>query len=323
MSISLIFPCLIIAITATEGVFGLSGVITGVIIALILTNTLQKKNRATKLKEHELEAKQIISEAKIAAKEAEIQYKSEAEKELRQSREHLREQEDQLNVQENQISQREDSLRKQEKMVQANQQRLTDKLLVAEQRQKELDRQLEKHCSSLMELTSLTKAEATTRLLELLEDELEQEMGAVILKHEKSLQEVCQEKSREMLIMTMQRYASTHTADSTTSTIDIPSDEMKGRIIGREGRNIRAFEKATGVDVIIDDTPGVVIVSSFDPVRREIARRSLSDLITDGRIHPSRIEEVVQETEKTIEKFIIKIFTAKAKYFVDDFILHI
>ncbi len=100
----------------------------------------------------------------------------------------------------------------------------------------------------------------------------------------------------------MQRYAAAHTAETTTSTVDIPSDEMKGRIIGREGRNIRTFEKATGVDVIIDDTPGVVIVSGFDTVRREIARLSLNKLIADGRIHPSRIEEVVAETQKEMEK---------------------
>jgi ribonuclease Y len=102
----------------------------------------------------------------------------------------------------------------------------------------------------------------------------------------------------------VQRYAAAHTAEATTSTVDIPSDEMKGRIIGREGRNIRAFEKQTGVDVIIDDTPGVVIVSAFDPVRREIARVALSKLIADGRIHPSRIEELVAETEKEIEAAI-------------------
>ncbi len=297
---------LVIGLSPQEGIYALSGIILGVIIALIISNILQKKNRQAKLKEHELEAKQIISEAKIEAKEVALQYKSEAEKELSSSRDRLREEEDQLKAQSHQISEREDSLRKQEKMVQTNQHRLTEKLQVAEKRQKELDKQLEKHRSSLMELTDLTKEEATTRLLKLLEDELEQEMGAVILKHEKSIQEACEEKSREMLIMTMQRYASALTVENTTSTVDIPSDEMKGRIIGREGRNIRAFEKATGVDVIIDDTPGVVIVSSFDPVRREVARRSLSDLITDGRIHPSRIEEVVQETEQKIEKVIRK-----------------
>ena len=104
-----------------------------------------------------------------------------------------------------------------------------------------------------------------------------------------------------MLITSIQRFAAAHTAEATTSTVDIPNDEMKGRIIGREGRNIRSFEKATGVDVIIDDTPGVVIVSAFDPVRREVARIALTKLIADGRIHPSRIEEIVAETEKEIE----------------------
>jgi ribonuclease Y len=108
------------------------------------------------------------------------------------------------------------------------------------------------------------------------------------------------------LLTALHRYAAAHTAETTTSTVDIPSDEMKGRIIGREGRNIRAFEKATGVDVIIDDTPGVVIVSGFDPVRREVARLSLNKLIADGRIHPSRIEELVNETTKEIEQLIQK-----------------
>ncbi len=120
------------------------------------------------------------------------------------------------------------------------------------------------------------------------------------------MNEIAEQKSQEIILTAMQRYAAAHTADSTTSTVDIPNDEMKGRIIGREGRNIRAFEKATGVDVIIDDTPGVVIVSGFDPVRREVARQSLDKLIADGRIHPSRIEELVQQTEKEIDQFIRK-----------------
>src|ERR1700694_3852360 len=114
------------------------------------------------------------------------------------------------------------------------------------------------------------------------------------------------ELARAILASSIQRYAAEHTADTTVSTVDIPSDEMKGRIIGREGRNIRAFEKATGVDVIIDDTPGVVIVSGFDPVRREVARLSLAKLISDGRIHPARIEEVVNQTQGEMEQHIQK-----------------
>src|SRR5207249_8283930 len=114
----------------------------------------------------------------------------------------------------------------------------------------------------------------------------------------------CETKAREILATSIQRYAAEHTADTTVSSVDIPSDEMKGRIIGREGRNIRAFEKATGVDVIVDDTPGVVIVSAFDTVRREIARLSLAKLIQDGRIHPTRIEEIVGETQKEMEAHV-------------------
>ena len=198
---------LLIGLSSETGLFILTGTIAGIIATLVVSKISQKKNREAKLKEYELEAKQIISEAKIAAKDAAISYKSEAEKELSSARDRLRDEEDKLKSQTNQIEDREDSLRKQEKMVQTNQQRLTDKLQIAEQRQKELDKLLDKHRSSLMELTNLSKEEATTQLLKLLEDELEQEMGAVILKHEKSLQEVCEEKSREMLIMTMQRYA--------------------------------------------------------------------------------------------------------------------
>jgi ribonuclease Y len=123
---------------------------------------------------------------------------------------------------------------------------------------------------------------------------------------EKRLVEKVDAKAKELLITSIQRFAAAHTAESTTSTVDIPSDEMKGRIIGREGRNIRTFEKETGVDVIIDDTPGVVIVSSFDPVRRQIAQISLTKLIADGRIHPSRIEELVLETTAEVEKLLVK-----------------
>jgi ribonucrease Y len=130
---------------------------------------------------------------------------------------------------------------------------------------------------------------------------LSHEQGAIILRHEKEVAAICDAKAKEMLLTSIQRFAASHTAEATTSTVDIPSDEMKGRIIGREGRNIRSFEKATGVDVIIDDTPGVVIVSAFDPVRREVARSALNKLIADGRIHPTRIEELVAETQKEVE----------------------
>jgi ribonuclease Y len=152
----------------------------------------------------------------------------------------------------------------------------------------------------------MSQDEASQQLMQALEKELESERGALLLHHKRRLSEVVKEQGREMLLTAIQRYSSSHTAESTTSTVDVPSDDIKGRIIGREGRNIRAFEKATGVDVIIDDTPGVVIVSGFDPVRREIARRALTTLIADGRIHPSKIEEVVAEAGKAIEEVVLQ-----------------
>src|SRR5207302_7899275 len=118
------------------------------------------------------------------------------------------------------------------------------------------------------------------------------------------LKQTCDKMAREVIGMAVQRYAASHTSETTVSSVDIPNDEMKGRIIGREGRNIRTFEKFTGVDVIVDDTPGVVIVSAFDNIRRETARLALTKLIQDGRIHPSRIEEVVIETQAEMEKHI-------------------
>ena len=152
----------------------------------------------------------------------------------------------------------------------------------------------------------MTRDQAGEKLMEAMSRELEHERGSALLKHKKLLSDVVNAQAREMLLTAIQRYASAHTSESTTSTVDVPTDDMKGRIIGREGRNIRAFEKATGVDVIIDDTPGVVIVSGFDPVRREVARKALQKLISDGRIHPSKIEEVVAETSKQIEAFMMQ-----------------
>jgi ribonuclease Y len=143
--------------------------------------------------------------------------------------------------------------------------------------------------------------------MERLERGLAEQVVGRLQKHEEQLRHSCEEKARRVLAVAIQRYAAEHTCDSTVSTVDIPSDDMKGRIIGREGRNIRTFEKCTGVDVIVDDTPGVVVVSAFDNIRREIARLALTKLIQDGRIHPSRIEEVVTETQAEMEKHVLEV----------------
>jgi ribonuclease Y len=265
------------------------------------------ENTAKQIMERaERDASNKMKEAELAIKERELAQKAETEKELSKARDEIRERERALDKRHESLTQQEEDLRKQQKMVESNQRRLSERLEDANRRHEELGKLLEMERQTLHSLSGLSPGEASKRLLDSLEQELTQEMGSIISRHEKRVAEVVEQKSRDMLLTAMQRYAAAHTAESTTSTVDIPSDEMKGRIIGREGRNIRTFEKVTGVDVIIDDTPGVVIVSGFDPVRREIARQTLNKLIADGRIHPSRIEEVFNDTAREIEAFIQK-----------------
>jgi ribonuclease Y len=144
--------------------------------------------------------------------------------------------------------------------------------------------------------------DARQQLLDRVEKDMEHEVAEIVQAKMDQANEAAEKQSREIIVRAIQRYAADQTTESTVSTVDISSDDVKGRVIGREGRNIRAFEKATGVDVIVDDTPGVVVVSCFDPVRREVARRAMGKLIQDGRIHPTRIEEVVAATEKEVRK---------------------
>lgn len=253
-----------------------------------------------------LDAANRLKSAELEIKEKSIQQKAETEREASRLRDQLRERERGLDKREETLAQLTDAVQKQEQLVETAQRRLTERLDECARQSDELSRSLEVQRQTLHTLSGLSRDEATQRLLGALEDELAQETGQIILRHERQIAERCEALSREMLLTALHRYAAAHTAESTTSTVDIPSDDMKGRIIGREGRNIRAFEKRTGVDVIIDDTPGIVIVSGFDPVRREIARQALEKLILDGRIHPARIEELVGETEKEIEKYILR-----------------
>ena len=158
----------------------------------------------------------------------------------------------------------------------------------------------------LAEVAGLSREEAQQRLLDNLDAELQEEQGRIIAKRVKDAEENAKVKARELVSRAIQRYAAEHTAETTTAKVIIPDEEMKGRIIGKEGRNIRAFSQASGVDVIIDDAPGQITLSCFDPVRREIARRALVDLIEDGRIHPARIEEVMARTQQEMEQDVLQ-----------------
>ncbi len=253
------------------------------------------------------EAEKIKKEAELKAKDDLYQQREEFKRETEQVRCELREQERRLARREDGLEEKTRDLQKRERTLDNLKSKLNDRKSEVEKRAQEMEKLIEQQTQRLHEISGLNRERAEKMLMERLERELSTTIAARLQKYEEQLRQTSEERSRRILALAIHRYAAEHTCDSTVSSVDIPSDDMKGRIIGREGRNIRTFEKCTGVDVIVDDTPGVVIVSAFDNVRREIARLALTKLIQDGRIHPSRIEEVVTETQTEMEKHICEV----------------
>jgi ribonuclease Y len=253
------------------------------------------------------EADNIRKEAELKAKDELIKKREELNREAEQVRAELREQERRLEKRSDGLEEQYQLLLKKERTLQHTERKLHERREQLDKRLQEAEDLVSRQMHKLHELSGLGREQAERLLLERLDHELAEEIASRIQKQEEHLRLTCEQKAREILATAIQRYAAEHTADTTVSTVDIPSDDMKGRIIGREGRNIRTFEKATGVDVIVDDTPGVVVVSAFDNVRRETAKLALSKLIQDGRIHPSRIEEVVKETQEEMDRHILEV----------------
>lgn len=253
------------------------------------------------------EAEKIKKEAELKAKDDLYQQREEFKRETEQVRAELREQERRFARREDGLEEKTRDLQKRERNLDNLKTKLSERKSEVEKRAAEMDKLIDQQTRRLHEISGLNRDQAEQLLMERLERELSETIATRLQKHEEQLRQGCEERSRRLLATAIHRYAAEHTCDTTVSTVDIPSDDMKGRIIGREGRNIRTFEKCTGVDVIVDDTPGVVIVSAFDNIRRETARLSLTKLIQDGRIHPSRIEEVVTETQAEMEKHILEV----------------
>jgi ribonuclease Y len=256
------------------------------------------------LQEARREADAIKKEAEFSAKDKIFQAKSEAEKELKERRielnqldKRLRHREEILDRKLEQSDRREQNYNKRERELGRKEKVLTDK-------DEHLEKLIKKEDETLERISGLSKEDAKNEFLKKVEEEAAFEAAKLAKKIEDEAVETADRKSKEILSVAIQRYASDYVSDNTISAVNLPNDEMKGRIIGREGRNIRALEAITGVELIIDDTPETVILSSFDPVRREIARISLERLIADGRIHPARIEEIVEKVKKEIEAAI-------------------
>jgi ribonuclease Y len=253
------------------------------------------------------EAENKAKEIELAQKQEQLKLKERFERENEQARRKLEEHELRLSKREDTLDKKLDTFTVKERHLDDLEARLATREKSVAAKEQQLEQVLREQRDRLLQITNLSPDQAKELLLKRIEDECRSECGAIIQRMTDEATEQAKDKSRQIILQAIQRYAAEQTADHTVSTVTIPTDDMKGRVIGREGRNIRSFEKATGVDVIIDDTPGVVVVSCFDPVRREVARLSLERLVQDGRIHPARIEEVVATTSKEMDEELMKI----------------
>ncbi len=264
--------------------------------------TAVEKELAAAKAASEAEAQKIIAQAEAQAKSEYLTLRQQFDTETETTRRELRDEEKRLSKREDLVDQKLETLHTKERMLDTGEKALAEREKGLIQKDRQLNDLIAHQKAQLLKVANLSMDQARETLLSQVEKDMEQETSHLISRRLDEARETSEQQAREVIVTAIQRYASDHTSDRTVSTVDIPSDDMKGRVIGREGRNIRAFEKATGVDVIVDDTPGVVVVSAFDPVRREVARRSLEKLIQDGRIHPTRIEEVVASIEQEVNK---------------------
>ncbi|MDR0386986.1 MAG: ribonuclease Y [Treponema sp.] len=255
-----------------------------------------------------------IKEAEAKKKEILLEAKEQVIRERNQQERETRERRAELQRYERRVLQKEETIDKKISQIEKTEQTLADKERALQARDNALGREEERYRAELERISGLTAEEAKTLIIKDLENEAKHDAQALINKIEQEANLAGEKKARDILVTTIQRLATEVTGDVTVSSVSLPNDEMKGRIIGREGRNIRALETLTGVDIIIDDTPEAVIISCFDPVRREIAKVALERLITDGRIHPARIEEIVTKVSKDISQ---KIFEEGEKVLFD------
>lgn len=259
------------------------------------------------IKEAELRSETIKKEKQLEAKERFVQLKAEHEKEVLERNRKLSQVENSIKQKEISINQKETNLDKQNKENEAIKENLSRQIEVVSQKRNELEKHQEEHIRRLEKIAGLTAEEAKSQLIESLKQEASTKALALQQEIIEEARQKANKEARKIVIQSIQRTAAEQTIENTVTVFNLESDEIKGQIIGREGRNIRAIEGATGVDLIVDDTPEAIILSSFDPLRREIARLSLQRLVADGRIHPARIEEVVEKTRKQLEEQVMEI----------------
>ena len=291
-----------------EILFGAIGAVVGILIGVLVGFVIRKAIAEKKIGSAELEASKIVSEAHkeaetskkealISAKEDILRQRNEAEKELKERR-------NEINRQERRIAQKEENLDKKTESLEKKNDQLDKKIKENESLREQINELFQKELKILENISGISAEEAKEELISRVESEVKHDLAQRLDELENQFKEEADEKAKNIISLAIQRCAADHVAETTISVVALPNEDMKGRIIGREGRNIQMLEKLTGVELIIDDTPEAITLSGFDPVRRETARIALEKLISDGRIHPSRIEETVERAGKEVEAAI-------------------
>jgi ribonuclease Y len=295
-------------------IIGGAALVTGILAGKLIFSKSTKRKIAEAeqqsqkiIKEAELRAETIRKEKELEAKERFVQLKANHEKEVMERNRKLNESENRIRQKEQSINQKENNLDKHIKENEAIKDNLNRQIELVNIKRTELEKHQEEHIRRLEKIAGLTAEEAKSQLVESLKHEAQTKALAFQQEIIEDAKQKANKEARKIIIQTIQRTAAEQAIENSITVFNLESDEIKGQIIGREGRNIRAIEAATGVDLIVDDTPEAIVLSSFDPLRREIARLSLQRLVADGRIHPARIEEVVEKTKKQIEEQVMEI----------------
>jgi ribonuclease Y len=290
----------------TEIIIGIVALIAGSIISILIYQAAQKRKSMNIIREAETEAEVIKKDKILQAKEKFLQLKSEHERAINEKNQKILVAENKIKQRETLLSAKFEEIQRKNKEIEVIRENMDNQLALIEKRKEDLDKFHKQQVEQLETISGLSAEEAKQQLIDSLKDEAKTVAMSYINEIMDEAKMTATRDAKKVVIETIQRVATETAIENSVTVFNIDNDEIKGRIIGREGRNIRALEAATGVEIVVDDTPEAIILSGFDPVRREIARLALHQLVTDGRIHPARIEEVVQKTEKQIEEEIIE-----------------
>ena len=288
---------------------GLTGLALGIIVMIVISKAGLNKDQQKAnlmLKEAESKADSMVKQAVLDGRTQAHELKIAAEKEIKERKQEVTDMENKLLRREDNLNFRDETLTSKEKQIDVKNAQLADKMAMLDKKDKELQAKIDVQVQELERVAAMTTAEAKEELFAITEKRMEKELVSYIKEKEEEAKATADEKARNIVALSIQRLSNDEAIERTVSVVALPSEEMKGRIIGREGRNIKAIEQATGVDLIIDDTPETITVSCFDPIRREVARLALEHLIKDGRIQPGRIEEVVNKIKREMDTNIMK-----------------